>query len=465
MNNLKPNSNIGILAIAMMSVAGIFTLRTLPLMAVYGLSSIFYYVIAAILFFIPSALVCAELATGWSKTGGLYIWVREAFGRRFGFLAIWLEWTNTVISFPATLAFITATAAYAINPALANNKFYMLTLMLILFWGTTFINFLGIKFSSWVSNIGLILGTGLPCLLIIVLAIDWLITGHHSQISFTATNILPNFSIARSAFLVGLILGYSGMQISAFHAQEVKNPQRNFPRAIFIAVLIILFLSITGSLAIAMVVPQQKISLITGLMQATVAFFAMYHLSWMVPIIAILTALGTFSMLNMWIIGPCKGLLATANYGDLPKPLRYINKHNSPTTLLLLQAIVGTIFSLIYLLMPTINSSYWILVALTSILTLIMCILIFASVIRLRYTQPDMPRGYRIPGGNIGVWLVGGIGILTCAFAFFLGFVPPEQLHHVSTKFYESFLIGGVIILVAIPFLRRFSFTKITEEK
>lgn len=456
MNDYKANSNIGIFAIAMMSVAGIFTLRTLPLMAVYGLSSVFYYVIAALLFFIPSALVCAELATGWSKTGGLYVWVREAFGRRFGFLAIWLEWTNTVISFPATLAFITATVAYAINPALANNKTYMLTLMLILFWGTTFINFLGIKFSSWVSNIGLVLGTGLPCLLIIVLAIDWIITGHHSQISFTAKNILPNFSVTRSAFLVGLILGYSGMQISAFHAQEVNNPQRNFPRAIFIAVLIILFLSITGSLAIAMVVPSQKISLVTGLMQATVVFFAMYHLSWLVPIIAILTALGTFSMLNIWVIGPCKGLLATANHGDLPRALQYINKHNSPTVLLLLQAIVGTMFSLVYLLMPSINSSYWILVALTSVLTLLMCILIFASAIRLRYTQPETPRAYRIPGGTFGVWIISGIGILTCAFAFFLGFMPPEQLHNVSTKLYESFLIGGVVILTAIPFIKRF---------
>ncbi|MGD9108607.1 MAG: APC family permease [Gammaproteobacteria bacterium] len=452
----KSNSNIGIFTIAMMSVAGIFTLRTLPLMAVYGLSSAFYYVIAALLFFVPSALVCAELATGWSKTGGLYVWVREAFGRRLGFLAIWLEWTNTVISFPATLAFITATIAYAINPALANNKTYMLTLMLTLFWGTTFINFLGIKFSSWVSNIGLIIGTGLPCLLIIVLAIDWLITGHHSQISFTAKNILPNFSVTRAAFLVGLILGYSGMQISAFHAQEVNNPQRNFPRAILIAVLIILLLSITGSLAIAMVVPSQKISLVTGLMQATVAFFNMYHLSWMVPIIAILTALGAFSMLNIWIIGPCKGLLATANHGDLPQPLQYINKHNAPTLLLLLQALIGTMFSLVYLLMPTINSSYWILIALTSILTLMMCILIFASVIRLRYTQPEVYRAYRIPGGNFGAWITGGIGIITCAFAFFLGFMPPEQLHHISAKFYESFLIGGVVILTAIPFIKKF---------
>lgn len=449
----KSTPNIGVLAIAMMSVAGIFTLRTLPLMAVYGLSSVFYYVIAALLFFIPSALICAELATGWSKTGGLYVWVREAFGRRIGFLAIWLEWINTVISFPATLAFITATIAYALDPALANNKLYMLILMLILFWGTTLINFFGIKFSSWVSNFGLILGTGLPCLIIIALAAKWLITGHHSQIAFTTTNILPNFSFVKSAFLVGLILGYSGMQISAFHAQEVKNPQLNFPRAIFIAVLIILCLSITGSLAIAIVVPSQKINLITGLMQAVVAFFNMYHLGWLVPIVAILTALGTFSMLNMWVIGPCKGLLASANEGDLPKLLQRINKHNAPTTLLLLQAIVGTIFSLVYLLMPTINSSYWILVALTSILTMMMCILIFASVIRLRYTQPDVPRAYKVPGGYFGVWLIAGTGILTCAFAFFLGLMPPEQLHHVNVRFYETFLIAGVIILTIIPLM------------
>lgn len=455
-HNVKPNLKIGIFTVAMLSVAGIFTLRTLPLMAEYGFAAIFYYILAAILFFIPSALTCAELATSWPKTGGLYVWIREAFGARVGFLAIWLEWTNTVISFPATLAFIVATLAYAIDPALAANKYYMVILMLVIFWGTTFVNFLGIKFSSWISNIGLLLGTVLPCLLIICLAIGWLFAGKHLQITLTTATIVPNFSITKSAFLVGLILGYSGMQIAAFHAQEVDNPQKNFPIAIIIAVLVILFLSIFGSLAIAIVVPQQQIGLVTGLMQAAVAFFSAYHLQWLVPIIAILTAIGTLSSLNIWVIGPCKGLLATANYGDLPIFMRYTNKYHAPTTLLLLQATVATAFTLVYLLMPTINSSYWILIALTSALTLVMCVLIFTAVIWLRYTKPDVKRPYKIPGGNIGVWIIAGTGLITCASALLLAFIPPAQLHSGNTLFYESFLIGGFIVLTTIPFIRRY---------
>jgi len=459
MNNLTSKTKLGTLAIAMMSVAGIFTLRTLPLMSEYGLAAIFYYIVIALVFFIPSALTCAELATGWPKTGGLYVWVREAFGPRIGFLAIWLEWINTVISFPATLAFITATVAYAIEPTLASNKYYMLSIMLILFWGATLVNFLGIKFSSWLSNIGLILGTIFPCLLIISLAIGWIFAGKPIQMDLSTTALIPDFGFTKSAFIVGLILGYSGMQISAFHAQEVDNPQKNFPRAMFIAVVAILFLSVFGSLAISLVVPHQKIGLVTGLMQAAVTFFTAFHMKWFIPVIAILTAVGTFAMLNLWVIGPCKGLLATARYGDLPKFMQRTNKHGAPTTLLLLQAIVGSAFSLIYLCMPTINSSYWILIALTSILTVLMCSLIFASVIKLRYTKPETPRAYKIPGGKFGVWIIAGAGITVCALAFFLGFMPPSQLHNGNIFFYESFLIGGVIIFTGIPLLKSFKST------
>ena len=158
-------NKLGVFSLAMMSVAGVFTLRSLPMMATYGYSAVFYYIFVALIFFIPSALMCAELATGWPKTGGLYVWVREAFGPRFGILAIWFEWTNTVISFPATLTFIVATLAYAIDPALAQNKYYMIMVMLCLFWGATFINFLGIRFSNRISTFFLIVGTILPCLL------------------------------------------------------------------------------------------------------------------------------------------------------------------------------------------------------------------------------------------------------------------------------------------------------------
>jgi len=382
-NNLL-SGKLGVVTIAMMSVVGIFSLRTLPLMAEYGFSAIFYYIAIALLFFIPSALTCAELATGWPKTGGLYVWVKEAFGSRIGFLAIWLEWTNTVISFPVTLVFIAAMIAYAFNPALADNKYYMLISMLILFWGTTFINFLGIKFSSLISNIGLIFGTLFPCVLMIGLSASWLLLDKTPQIHFSLHSFIPDFGLTKSAFIVGLILGYAGMQVAGFHAQDAKNPQRDYPRAMFAAVFVILALSIFGSLAISIVVPQQKISVVTGIMQAIDIFFQTFHLGWFLPIATILIAIGTFSMVNIWIISPCKGLLASARCGDLPKVMTRVNKYGAPTTLLITQALVGTFFSLVYLLMPTVSSSYWMLFALTALLTLLMNILLFSSVIYLR---------------------------------------------------------------------------------
>jgi len=450
------NIRLGVISLAMMSVTGIFTIRTLPLMAAYGTAAIFYYILAALIFFIPSAFMCAELATGWPKTGGLYVWVREAWGPRFGFLAIWLEWTNTVISFPATLSFIAVTLAYAINPAWASNKVYMFTLMLLMFWGTTLINFLGIKFSSWMSNIGLIFGTVFPCLLIIGLSIGWLFSGRPIQVSFTPHAFIPHFGLMQSAFLVGLLLGYAGMQIAGFHAQETENPQRDFPKAIFLAVCMILFLSVFGSLAISIVVPQKTISVVAGLMQASEIFFLAFHMRWFIPVIAVLTAIGTLAMVNMWIIGPCKGLLATARYGDLPEKMKHTNKYGAPTTLLLYQAIVGTLFASVYLFMPTVNSSYWILVDLTALLTLLMYILMFSSVIRLRYSQPHTPRAYKIPGGKLGLWIIAGTGIIVCAFAFILGFMPPAQLKTGDIRVYESFLIGGVVIISLVPFVMPF---------
>ncbi|MBU0455877.1 MAG: APC family permease [Gammaproteobacteria bacterium] len=450
---MPAHSKLSMFSIAMIAVSAIFTLRSLPLMAVYGLSAVFYYLLFAIIFLIPSALVCAELATGWPKTGGLYVWISEAFGKKFGFLAIWLEWINTTISFPATLSFIVASLAFAIAPSLIANKYYLFIAMFALFWSATFINFFGIKFSSTVSTLGLMLGTVFPFLVITLLSLWWLFSHHPSQITFSWQALMPSTKASHLSLLAGLMLCYSGMQIVGFHAQETKNPQRDFPKGILIAVLIILLLSIVGSLAISIIVPQKNISVVIGIMQAGQSFFNTFHMTWMFPIFAVLTAVGTLAMLNMWVIGPSKGLLATAQDGELPRSFRYRNKHGAPVTILFVQAIIATVCSGIYLLIPSINNAYWILIVLSALLTLLMYVLLFAAVIRLRYSHPHIPRAYKIPGGMIGVWLVGGTGLLACLTAFFLGFVPPIQLKTGNPFSYEKYLAIGTSTMLLVPFL------------
>ncbi|HID72398.1 TPA: amino acid permease, partial [Candidatus Micrarchaeota archaeon] len=225
----------------MINVAAIASLRGLPAMAEFGLASVFYYVLAAVVFFIPTALVSAELATGWPKRGGIYVWVKEAFGQNWGFLAIWLQWIQNVVWYPTVLSFTAATVAYIFNPGLASSPLFMVGTILAVYWGATLANFKGMKLSGWISTVGVVGGTMLPALLIILLAGSWLLSGNQLQIEFTMENLVPDLgSLSTIVFAASVLLGFCGMEMSAVHAQEVKNPQKNFPRAIFISTAIIL---------------------------------------------------------------------------------------------------------------------------------------------------------------------------------------------------------------------------------
>ncbi len=444
---------IGVFTLAMINVAAIASLKNLPMMAEYGLSLIFFYVLAAVVFFIPSALVSAELATGWPKTGGVYIWVREALGAKWGFVAIWLQWIENVIWYPTILSFAAATLAYIFDPALASNKFFMLAVILFTYWGATLMNLLGMRAAGLVSSVGVIGGTIIPGILIISLGAYWLISGQDSQIGFTAHNLVPDMSnINNLVFLTGVLLGLMGMEMSAVHAQEVKNPQRDYPKAILLSAVIILVVMILGSFSIAVVVPKSEISLVAGVMEAFDFFFKKYHLDWLTPILAAMIVIGAFGTVSTWIIGPSKGLLATAQSGDLPKFFRKTNKNGMPLRIMLLQAVIVTLLALVFLVMPTVSMAYLILTALTTQLYLIMYGLMYISAIRLRYTEPGVKRAYRVPGGKAGMWVVSGVALIASIFTIVFGFLPPSELTtDRQVVLYEMFLFMGVILMFLAP--------------
>ena len=451
-NSEKNKRVLGVFVLAMMNVAVIASLRVLPMMAEEGFSLVFFFVAAALVFLIPTALVSAELATGWTKQGGVYLWVKEAFGGRWGFLAIWLQWIQNVIWYPTVLSFAGATLAYMINPSLANNKIYMLAVILTVYWGSTLASFRGMRTTGWLSTVGALVGTLVPGAAIITLGLMWFFSGNVPQISMTAKDLFPDMtSIRNIVFLAGVLLTYAGMEVSAVHAQEVKNPQKNYPRAIFLAVLIILVVVILGALSIAVVVPQPKISLVAGLMQAFTMFFNDYHLKWIVPVVAFMITLGALGQVTAWIVGPSKGLFATAKEGDLPPFFQRVNKNGVAVNLLTVQGCIVTILSLVFLLMPDVNSSYWILSALTVQLYLIMYILLYSAAIKLRYSKPNVQRAYKIPGGNLGMWIIAGVGILGALFAIFIGFFPPAQLKSGSILFYGLFLSLGILVMCGVP--------------
>ncbi len=447
---------LGIFVLAMMTFAAIASLRGLPGMAEYGLSSVFFYVLVAIIFFIPVSLISAELATGWPKNGGVYLWIKEAFGERWGFLAIWLQWIQNVVWYPTVLSFAAGALAFVFNPAMANNPMYIFAVIVIVYWAATLASFRGLKLSGTITSLGAVFGTILPGLLIIALGAIWLFSGQTSQIDFTLDALIPQDigNLTTIVFAASILLFYAGMEVSAVHAKEVRNPQRDYPKAILVAGVLTLFIFVLGTLSIAIVVPQADINLVSGIMQAFTEFFKAYNIAWMVPILAILIVFGAIGQVTAWIVGPSKGMLATAKDGTLPPFLQTTNKEGAATHVMIVQGIIVTILASTYLWMPqSVSSTFWILTALTAQLYLIMYLMLFACAIKLRYSQPDVVRPYRLPGGMAGMWIIAGTGAIASLCAIGLGFIPPSELQVGTSLMYGGFLVGGIVVLGGAPLL------------
>ncbi len=443
---------LSVFSLVMINVIAIDSLRNVPAAAEYGLSLIFYYAFAALLFFIPSAMVSAELATGWPLDGGVYVWVREAFGRKTGLMAIWLQWIENVIWYPTIMSFIAGTILFSINPASAENKFYLLAIMLVLFWAATFLNMQGMKISALISEVSAITGTLIPMIFIIVLGGLWLFQGKTSQINFSLSSLVPNLSnFTNLSYLTGILLSLVGVELSATYAQSVRNPQRDYPRAMLISVLIIISSLTLSSLAIAIVLPKQEISLVHGLVEAFSEFFKAYNLPWMTKIVAFIIIIGGFGSVAAWILGPSKGMFAASLDGNIPRVFKTTNKNGAPAALLILQAVIFTVLCSLFLFMPSVNSSYWVLTALTTQLYMLMYFMMFIAAIKLRYSKPDVRRSYRIPGGNFGMWVVAGIGALASLGAIVIGFLPPEGFNYGSLLNYELILGIGFVFLSIPP--------------
>ena len=457
--SIVKRASLSAFGLAMLNVAAVMSLRGLPMMAKEGLTMVFYLLFAALLFLLPVSLVSAELATGWPDSGGVYRWVKEAFGTRWGFTAIWLQWIQNVIWYPVQLAFAGAALAYVFGkPELASNNYYTVAVILIVYWTATFINFKGMKLAGKLTSIGVIGGVLVPGALIIILGILWMVLGN--PIEFLAIepgkqlSVIPDFSSLKNiAFLAGIVLLFAGMEVGAVHVKELENPKKEFPKGVFLAMFIILIVFTLGSMSIAAVLPPGKISLSAGILQAFKDMLNNFHLGWLLPIISLCVAFGAVAGVMAWIAGPSKGLLATAKDGALPPFLQHTNKNGIQTHILIVQGLIVTGLSMLYLVMKHVSTAFFLLTAMTVTLYLVMYILLFGTAIKLRYSQPHVERAYKVPGGNMGIWLVAGIGLLSVLFAIVVGFFPPAQLPISNPAIYVLFIAAGLIVFIAAPLI------------
>lgn len=460
MANIKNTVKLGVFTLAIMNVTAVVSLRGLPAEATYGLSSAFYYLFAAVVFLIPTSLVAAELAAMFkNKQGGVFRWVGEAYGTKWGFLAIWLQWMESTIWFPTVLTFGAVSLAFigtdsASDEAMASNKIYTLVAVLAIYWTATFISLKGMSWVGKVAKIGGLVGTIIPAGLLIILGAFYLATGGHSNLDFSGS-FIPEFNGLGSVVLAtSIFLFYAGMEMGGIHVSEMENPGKDYPKAIFVGALVTVLIFVLGTFSLGIIIPEKDINLTQSLLIAFDSYFSYIKASWLSPIIAIALAFGVLAGVLTWVAGPSKGVFTVGKAGYLPPFFQKTNNNGVQKNILFVQGAIVSILGLLFVVMPSVQSFYQILSQLTILLYLIMYMLMFSAVIVLRYKMKAIERPFKIgKKSNILIWIVAGVGFLSSLIAFILSFVKPSEMTSIELSTWLIVLIIGALVVVTVPFI------------
>ncbi|RDI47290.1 amino acid permease [Nocardia mexicana] len=456
-------------ALGFTTAAAIVTsLRGLPAMAKEELTMFFYIAFSVVLFLIPAGLVAAELGSAFGRqAGGLYAWISGAFGKRVGFWAIFLSWLQAMVFYPTGLSFAAAGVAFAIDkPHLAQDHIYVGIFSVVAYWACTAVALVGNQFAAKVTQAGFLLGTAVPGLILVALFVWWLASGHSIGWEHTtdpavtvehdghdAPRYMPYIAgLSALAFLGNILENFTGVESQAVHATELRNPGRQYPIAIMIAAVASAAIFTLGALAVAGILPYDRINLNSGVFDALRSGFdSLMHVGWPVLILAAMIAYGALAGTLAWITGPSRGVLATAHDGMLPPVLQKVNPRGVQVNILLTQGVVVTLLCLPYFLMSDVSSAFFLITAMAVGIYIIIYLFMYAAAIRLRYTRPDLPRSFKVPGGPAGMWIIAGIGFAAMAFALVTAFVPPSQLPIGNPATYVILVAGGTVLFCVIP--------------
>lgn len=455
---------ISILALTLMNVTIIAGIGNDVQQAFYGLSSVTYFAIGAICFFIPTALVAAELASGWSNRGGIFRWVGEGLGKGWALTCLLILWFQTMINFgmgmpsyAATIMFYTPMYDKAVQFAQhPQHEVLIMTGFIILYWVLTFVATKGVKAFANVAKYGVLIGTFIPLALMIILTIVWLCEGHQPAIPMTPKGLIPKWNgMSTLALAAGVFFSYTGIDMNAAHIKQLKHPEKDFTKAMFISMILVFLIFVVGTVIIAMVVPENQINVIYTLNTVFRTLGATIGIPWLYMVLVWAGLCNVLASVITNMAGPSFMLGQAGGSGFLPHWFQEKNKHEMPAHLMYTQIAGMTIIAYLVKLLPNVEGFVIMLTQTITVLYLFYYILMFTTFLKLRYDQPNRPRAFKVPGGKFGAWFVAGLGLLSSIFGIILAIYPPAQVKAEvgSPVVYISVILILVAVILGICFV------------
>ena len=445
---------ISTLGLFFITIAAIASPIGLVIMSTYDFQSVFYYALVIVLFFIPSALVCTEMGAAWPQEGGYYHWMKQIFGARLANILLWLQWLGILISFPVILAYVSNLLAYGLGmqALLAHNGWFIYSIALIITIFAVAASLLGIKMTFWISALASLFGSIIPSFLIIIFALIWLLMGNEPYVGDQGYSLIPQYEgLHQFSFLGAAVFMFAGMEIAAYYMKFVTNARKKYPVALTLAAVVLIVMSVLGSLAITVLVPSESRSIVGGLFQAFNQFLTSVHMRWLIYVIFGMMFLGFMGVIANYLAATSQGLLVLAKDHFLPEGLKALNRYQVPYRIIIMQGIITLIIALLFV-SKTVRSAYWQIEAVIGVGASLRYAIFFIGGLIMKYRFKDLERPLKVPGGKLGMWLVCGAGTLMCVFAGVMTFIP-EKDYAGSIWPFEIVLIGGTVLSIVIPAL------------
>ncbi len=432
------------LDMTLFTVCAILVIDTLAPSAAIGASTISWWIITLLLFFIPYGLITAELGTTYPEQGGLYIWVKRAFGEKWAARTTWLYWVNVALWMPAVYILFAGMFARLFAPDM--GLWAQILIGVVMTWITVVIGSVTLKTSKWVPNIGAIF----KAVIMVVIGVAAFIyagkNGVANDLSLAA--ILPKWD-AGLYFLPVIVYNFMGFELMSGAGEELQEPGKTIPRSIIISGILIAVFYLLGTIGMLVALPLEDLGLVDGIIDTLSILLGTEGLgSVFVLLLGIMALYTFFANMVTWTMGANKTAAEAAGDGELPAIFGKLNeKNNTPVGAFIITGIVSTVVIVLYGFMAgTSEDLFWTLFAFSSMVFLLPYLAMFPAFLKLRKIDKDIERPYKVKGPK---WLMTLLVIICELFivqaVVFFVYVPGEPI---DWAFAAPVLIGVVLTLI-----------------
>jgi len=438
-----------------LNVAAILGIRWLSTAAQTGPSSLPLWLLAVVVFFIPSGLTVMELNSRHPGEGGIYLWAKAAFGEQHGFIAGWAYWVNNLFYFPGLLLFIAGAFLFLGGSewlALGKSPYYNAGFSLSVLWWVIGMNIVGLNRGKWIHNVGA-MATGAIFVVLVVSGI-WAWAEHGATTVFTPSSMTPEIGkFGTLTFFATMTFAFAGLELGPAMGGEIKNPTRSIPRAMLISGLIIALIYIVGTGILLIAVPEGEVNVITGILQALAAIGERIALPGLAILGALLIVVSSTGGLGAWVTGVARIPYAIGIDRYLPRALgRTHPKWGTPHIALLTQAVVVSLLMMAAVTDSTIEEAYVMLLDMSIILYFVPFLYMFAALPILRMKADGHNEGVSlVPFGSFGPWLFGGLGFASTLLSVVLAVIPPPSTENAGLFVLKvgggcvAFIVAGLV--------------------